>query len=869
MSYGGGGIGGDGGNGGDGYRGGRGGNGGSGGYGGNGGSGGNGGNGWSNDGCSDPLPGYQGDNPYPGMGGNAGTGANDGAPGKPGRCESHDYNDGSKYQRPPRNPYPEGNRWTIMYYSAADQGNIENSEIVDRLDQLEDWDLRGAPVKIIVQMDRFQGGYSGLVPEDDTKEGDWDDTRLGVVEYDGKKGISTLFAPIGETNTGDKNTLADFIKDCKNLYPAKHYMLIISGHGNPINKMAPDSNPGDFISPKELREAIMEAETDIDILFANVCMGASLEWIAELAATQRVKYYLACELFGNSGYNLDRTFAYAFVTNPYVAEEEPLRVAWEALMSWPPSGIGDLRDQANGRFYSLIDVQLYDRVVKATREFVEAARALDMDGWRRLRSVAISLSYLEQTRYVPTGIIALFPQQKDMILFAKAVEQEYASAAEASPAGKLASRATALENAVNRMLLDTRSNQCGGTKNCRGISVHLLSSTFFRPRVSVDYSPDLRFCKDTGWYQFLADLNRGDSSATGSHQMYTADVSDSLELSEAIDLAGVENAVITSYLEGPDDVDWFSVDVESGQAVYLRLLTYEMQGSGATLSLYGPNDQTLIARDSTQAGKDGSIHVVVSESATYFVSVGCEDGVSASSGGETDESAAYGLEVVVADPEMLRPRLAVADDPIDFGATQINSTPEFQSVAITNSGLLPVEITDVTMADGEFFKAVLDFPLPMRIEPNRVGELVVEFCPTNLGQYTGTMTLATNDPEQPFVELTLAGLGIDEPDGLAPESSAGAWTAEPSDPSIVVTWSGWDGIGGSGIASYDVYVSVDGGQYTLWQFRTNETSAIYSGERGHTYAFYSIATDKAGNVEPGPIEPDIQVIVSELPAGAG
>jgi len=62
---------------------------------------------------------------------------------------------------------------------------------------------------------------------------------------------------------------------------------------------------------------------------------------------------------------------------------------------------------------------------------------------------------------------------------------------------------------------------------------------------------------------------------------------------------------------------------------------------------------------------------------------------------------------------------------------------------------------------------------------------------------------------------------------------------------------------------------VDGGEYTLWQFRTNETSAIYSGERGHTYAFYSIATDKAGNVEPGPIEPDIQVIVSELPAGAG
>jgi hypothetical protein len=56
-------------------------------------------------------------------------------------------------------------------------------------------------------------------------------------------------------------------------------------------------------------------------------------------------------------------------------------------------------------------------------------------------------------------------------------------------------------------------------------------------------------------------------------------------------------------------------------------------------------------------------------------------------------------------------------------------------------------------------------------------------------------------------------------------------------------------VGGSGIAQYDVYVSVDSGPFTLWQDDTTASSATYSGSFGRTYSFYSVAADNVGHVE--------------------
>ncbi len=68
----------------------------------------------------------------------------------------------------------------------------------------------------------------------------------------------------------------------------------------------------------------------------------------------------------------------------------------------------------------------------------------------------------------------------------------------------------------------------------------------------------------------------------------------------------------------------------------------------------------------------------------------------------------------------------------------------------------------------------------------------------------------------------------------------------------MVSWSGSDN--GSGIASYDIFVSTDGGQFVLWKDNITDTSATYTGEVGRKYAFYSVATDNLGLTEAAPTE---------------
>jgi RHS repeat-associated protein len=89
-------------------------------------------------------------------------------------------------------------------------------------------------------------------------------------------------------------------------------------------------------------------------------------------------------------------------------------------------------------------------------------------------------------------------------------------------------------------------------------------------------------------------------------------------------------------------------------------------------------------------------------------------------------------------------------------------------------------------------------------------------------------------------------------DAGPPTSSVQALPATETSTSFTVNWSGHDDPGGSGIASFDVYVSDNGGAFTLWQGETTATSATFTGVAGHTYAFYSVATDNVGNVQPTP-----------------
>ncbi len=87
-------------------------------------------------------------------------------------------------------------------------------------------------------------------------------------------------------------------------------------------------------------------------------------------------------------------------------------------------------------------------------------------------------------------------------------------------------------------------------------------------------------------------------------------------------------------------------------------------------------------------------------------------------------------------------------------------------------------------------------------------------------------------------------------DGVAPASTVAALPAE-SPASFLMQWSRSDGAG-SGIAGYDVYVSLELGPFSLWQTGTTLTETLYAAQPGPTCGFYSVATDSVHNRQPAP-----------------
>ncbi len=138
--------------------------------------------------------------------------------------------------------------------------------------------------------------------------------------------------------------------------------------------------------------------------------------------------------------------------------------------------------------------------------------------------------------------------------------------------------------------------------------------------------------------------------------------------------------------------------------------------------------------------------------------------------------------------------------------------------------------------------------------------------------FDGQTVIATNqvDPQDPSQGTSPDREALNTIDAAGPTSAVNALTNSTTDPTFTVTWSGADDPGGSGIGSYDLYVSIDEGPFTPFLLGTTETSITFPGEPGRKYAFYTIARDNVGYIEDAPLTPDAMTTVeSTLTVDAG
>ncbi|MGZ8394484.1 MAG: DUF7619 domain-containing protein, partial [Nitrospira sp.] len=179
------------------------------------------------------------------------------------------------------------------------------------------------------------------------------------------------------------------------------------------------------------------------------------------------------------------------------------------------------------------------------------------------------------------------------------------------------------------------------------------------------------------------------------------------------------------------------------------------------------------------------------------------------------------------------------------------------------SGLLTWRFTSIDPATGGLPEDPFAGFLPPNINPPEGEGSVLFTVMPKADLPTGTeirnrasITFDTNAPIETQEWLNTL-------DNTKPSSQVLALASVQGSLDFEVQWSGADV--GSGIKSYDLWVSEDGGAFSSWLTGTTETAAIFHGVSGRTYSFYSIARDWTDNLEETPLAPDSATQVAILP----
>ena len=113
-------------------------------------------------------------------------------------------------------------------------------------------------------------------------------------------------------------------------------------------------------------------------------------------------------------------------------------------------------------------------------------------------------------------------------------------------------------------------------------------------------------------------------------------------------------------------------------------------------------------------------------------------------------------------------RVAVTPSAIDFGGLDVGRSAEVQ-VQIANVGGLPLTVTRLSVDDDRFS---VDSQGPFTFPPGNFWVVGVIFAPRAPGRADGILSIDTDDPAQPTVEVPLTGVGLGGELEVAPTSVA-------------------------------------------------------------------------------------------------
>jgi hypothetical protein len=179
--------------------------------------------------------------------------------------------------------------WTVMVFLNGDN-DLERWALVD----LNEMEAAGesSRVRVVAQFDRAEGF--------DTGDGDWTGARRYLVTPDADRTVvrSQVLEELGDVDSGDPDTIAEFVRWAVDAYPARRYALVLWDHGNGWSLSSePASTKGvswDYTSGTSLSVAqgelgqALEAASDaiggpLDLLGMDACVMQTWEvaWVAQ------------------------------------------------------------------------------------------------------------------------------------------------------------------------------------------------------------------------------------------------------------------------------------------------------------------------------------------------------------------------------------------------------------------------------------------------------------------------------------------------------------------------------------------------------------------------------------------------------------
>ena len=205
------------------------------------------------------------------------------------------------------------------------------------------------------------------------------------------------------------------------------------------------------------------------------------------------------------------------------------------------------------------------------------------------------------------------------------------------------------------------------------------------------------------------------------------------------------------------------------------------------------------------------------------------------------------------------------------------------TITATNGFVRPTGIATDNKTDGIYISGVTNspsFPRAVTPGPNSANMGFVMKVPHDFSQILYSVLLgqtltgvAVRQSAPVFPEIYVAGFEHVATSQEAfmvkmiedtPTSFVTNTVAEVNTNPFTVSWGGSSSV--STVVSFDVFVSDNGGPFTPFLTATTATSAPFTGVPGHTYGFFSIATDAAGNKEPMKTRADFAVKIADITA---